>query len=192
MAIDVTKVHVGAARIFAGITNPATGTPPTLMTHTDGVPATGTDLGATEGDCVFTYVAEKTEILAEQYLGPIDVYVGSEMASLVFSMKEHNYTAMKLAFDNVGSVDDSNKTLFYGGGGTSILAPTTQALMFTSRIRNAPTKFHVGVMYKVYSMKGYKGILSKKNPAHIDVEIRGLVDTSRNAGDQMFQYFREK
>lgn len=191
MAIDVTKIEVGASRIFAGITNPTTGTPPTLMGHTDGVPASGTDIGATEGDCVFTFVAEKTEIMSEQYLAPVDVYVGSEMASLTFQMKEHNYTAMKLAFDNVGSVSDANKILFYGGGGTSILAPTTQAIMFTARRRSAPTKFFVGVIYKAYSIKGYAAPFSKKNTSMMNVEIRGLVDTSRNAGDQMFQFFRE-
>lgn len=192
MAQDVTKVQVGAARVFIGITNPATGTPPTLMTHTAGVPGSGVEAGFTVGDCVFSYVATKTEIFGEQALGPVDVYTGDEQVKLVFTMQEHNYASLKIAFDNIGSVDDGSKTLFYGGGGTAILAPTKQGIMFTALQRLAPTKFLYGVIYKGYSIKGYSSPFAKKNPSVIQVEIHGLVDSSRNAGDTMFQFVVEK
>lgn len=194
MAIDVTKIHVGAVKIFANVTAPASGATPTLLPHTSGVPNVGSpvDLGATEGDCVFKYHAEKTEIFVEQYLGPVDVYVGSEMATLTFTMKEVNYTALKLAYDNIGNVDDGSKTLFWGGGGTSILAPTTQCVAFSSLRRDATTKFVIGVLYKSYSLKGFEAPFRKKGESMVSVEIHGLIDTSRTAGDQMFQFFREK
>ncbi len=192
MAGDITKVRVGAARIYVGVTAPASGTPPTLMTHTAGAPSTGTDVGFTENDCVFSYLAQKTLLDAEQTLGPVDAFIGSEMAKLTFTMKEHNYTALKLAFDNIGKVDDGSKTLFYAGGGATILTPTTQAIFFSAYDRTNTSKFQIGVIYKGVSMKGYESPMSKKNPGLIGVEIQGLLDLTRNSGDQMFQFYIEK
>ncbi len=192
MAGDVTKVKVGRALIYSGITNPATGTPPTWMTHTAGVPASGTDIGFTENDTVFEYIAEKTPISAEQNTANVGVYVSGEMCKLTFTMKEHNYNALKLAFDNIGNLDDGTRTGFYGGGGTSILSPTLQALFFSAPDRLAPTKFIIGVIYKGYSVKGYSSPFSKKNQSLIAVEINAIADTSRNAGDQVFQFQIEK
>ena len=37
MALAPGKIHLGPARIFAGVTAATTGTPPTYTTHTAGV-----------------------------------------------------------------------------------------------------------------------------------------------------------
>lgn len=192
MALTPGRIHGGGARLFVGITAPTTGTPPTLMGHTDGVPASGTDVGATEGDTTFRYKAEKKSIPAEQSLADVDVMTISEMAEFEFTAKEQTYVTLQRAFDNIGTVSDSSKELFYAGNGTNILAPRTEAVMLTSRQRNAPTKFIVTVIYKAFSVNGYEMPFKKNGESVFKVLLRGLADTSRDAGDQLFQHFFEK
>lgn len=191
MAQDATKIHVGPMRIFVGITNPTSGTPPTLMTHTAGVPATGTELGYTDGDGVFEYVLTKEEIDAEQQLGPVDVFPKDEMIHLTCNLKEAQYIALKAVFDSgIGNVDDGSKTLFYSGG--NVPTPMSLSVFFSSVNRTATTKYFIGVIYKAYSPKGFNFAMSKTKPSVYPVELRGYLDSSRNAGDQMFQFFKEK
>jgi hypothetical protein len=191
MAQSASNIHVGPMRIWVGVTNPTSGTPPTLMTHTAGVPATGTEVGYTEGDGVFEYVLSKEEIDAEQALAPVDVFVKDEMVHLTVNLQEANYTALKAAFDSgVGNVDDGSKTLFYSGG--NVPTAMTLSVFFSSVRRDAPTKYFIGVIYKAYSPKGFNFAASKTKKSVYPVELRGILDTTRNAGDQLYQFFREK
>ncbi len=192
MAQDASKIHIGMARIFLNVTAPATGTPPTLLTHTDGVPSTGTEVGYTQGAAEFSYRQEKKEIEAEQSLNPVDVFVTTEKASISFTAMEHVYNTLKTAFDNIGNVDDVNKTLFYGGDASGLQSVTTQTVALTSRRRTASTKFEIAVLYKVYNMEGIAISYNRVGEAVYKVTLNALVDTSRNAGDRIFQYFIEK
>lgn len=195
MAIDNTKIHQGTGRIFYNVTAPASSLPPTWLAHTSGVPNVGTpvDIGATEGDMTFSYVSNKDEIYAEQELAPIDVVTTDEQVVLSFTIKELNYTALKAAFEpSVGNLDDGTKTGFYVGGGSAILAPFTGCWAWSSIQRNAPTKFILGVIYKGYTKIGAKMNVGKKNETVIQVEVHGLADLSRSAGDRVAQWYREK
>jgi hypothetical protein len=192
MAQNASNIHIGMARIWLGVTAPATGTPPTMLAHTDGVPATGTEAGYTQGESEFSYAQEKNEIEAEQSLNPVDVYVTTERATLTFTALEHVYNTLKTAFDNTGSVDDANKTLFYGGDASGLQSVTTQTVALTSRLRNAPTKFEVLVLYKVFNAEGIKIAYGRTSEAVYAVSLTALVDTTRNVGDRIFQWFREK
>lgn len=192
MAQSPSNIHIGAARLFLGVTAPATGTPPTLMTHTDGVPATGTEAGYTQDAATFTYKQNKQEVTAEQSLNPVDVFVLNEEISIEFTAMEHVYNTLKTAFDNVGTVDDVNKSLFYGGDGAGLVSVTTQSVMLSSRIRTAPTKFEILVLYRVYNMEGIIMPYARTTPAVYKIMLKGLVDTTRNAGDRSFQWFKEK
>jgi hypothetical protein len=192
MALSNANIHIGAARIFLGVTNPASGTPPTLMTHTDGVPATGTEVGYTEGPTKFTYRQNKQEVTAEQSLNPVDVFVTDEEIMIEFTAMEHVYNTLKAAFDNVGTVDDGSKSLFYGGDGSGLVNVTTQSVMLSSRRRDATTKFEILVIYKVYNMQGMEIPYARTEAAKYTIQLKGLVDTARNAGDRLFQWHREK
>lgn len=174
------------------MTAPATGTPPTLLTHTDGVPATGTEAGYTEGPATFTYKQNKQNIEAEQSLNPVDVFITTEEAMLEFTAMEHVYNTLKTAFDNVGNVDDASKTLFYAGDGTALLSVTTQAVALTSRIRTATTKFEILVLYKVYNAEGITVGYTRAGVATYKVTLRAMIDGARNAGDRLFAWHREK
>lgn len=192
MAQSPTNIHIGAARIFLGVTAPASGTPPTLLGHTDGVPATGTEVGYTQDASTFSYRQNKQEVQAEQSLNPVDVFVTTEEAQLEFNAMEHVYNTLKAAFDNVGTVDDGSKSLFYGGDGGGLVNVTTQCVALTSRIRTAPTKFEVLCLYKVYNVEGMAISYQRTAVAVYKVTLKALVDTTRNLGDRIFQWYREK
>lgn len=192
MSQNPANIHIGAARIFLNVTAPATGTPPTLITHTDGVPSTGTEVGYTQDAATFTYKQNKQEVEAEQSLNPVDVFVLNEEIMIEFNAMEHVYNTLKTAFDNVGTVDDASKSLFYGGDGAGLVSVTTQCVCLTSRIRTAPTKFEVIVLYRVYNMEGIVMPYARTTPAVYKISLKGLVDTTRNAGDRSFQWFKEK
>jgi hypothetical protein len=192
MAQNPNAIHIGAARVWLNVTAPATGTPPTLLAHTDGVPGTGTEAGYTQGPSTWTYRQNKKEIQAEQSLNPVDVFIESEESMIEFTAMEHTYNTLKTAFDAVANVDDGSKTLFYGGDQSGLSSVTTQCVALTSRIRTAPTKFEVLVLYRVYNVEGIVIGYNRTGEAVYKVTLKALVDTSRSVGDRIFQWYREK
>jgi hypothetical protein len=135
-------------------------------------------------------VLTKQEIEAEQALAPVDVFVSGEMVKLTVTLQEANYTALKAAFDSgVGNVSDGTKVLFYSGG--NVPTPMTLSVFFSSVRRDAPTKYFVGLIYKAYSPKGFSFAFSKTKKSTYQVELHGILDTTRNAGDQLYQFYRE-
>src|SRR5687767_3955507 len=136
MALDASKIQIGPARIWIGTTAPATGAPPTWATHTNGVPATGTEEGYTTDDAVNTWKTDKVDVEAEQDLGVIDQFISKENAQLEFTAMERTYLLLKQMFDNIGSVDDGTRMGFYGGGGGTILNIQYTTVFLSSQIRN--------------------------------------------------------
>jgi hypothetical protein len=191
MSFDVTKIHIGAARIWTGVTPAASGTPPTYIVHTNGVPATGTEIGLTDGDCMLTYLLKKAEITAEQSLAPVDVFADAESASLEFSIQELNAEALKRAFDSSVGYDNSGGDGFYFGGGTAVLAPMTTCVFFSAPRRDNPAKYLVGQLYKAYSKDGIKFPMSRTKKGLVKVTLIALADLTRTARDQMGYFRRE-
>jgi hypothetical protein len=191
MALDITKVHVGMARIFTGVTVAVSGAPPTYVTHTNGVPATGTEIGLTDGDTVFQYQLKKTEVTAEQSLGPVDVFADSEMAQLTFTMQEANANALKIAFDSSVGYDPTSGDGFYFGNGTSVLAPMTTTVFFSAVRRDNTAKYFVGMLYKAYSKDGINFPMSRTKKGMVKVTLIALADLTRTAKDQMGYIRRE-
>ena len=191
MAQSPSQVQIGAARIWTGVAPPTTGAPPFLLTHTDGVPVSGTEVGYTTGPAVFTYKQTKVPIMAEQSLNPVDVYVTSEEGSLVFEAMERTYKTLQLAFDNVNTVTDANKDLFYGGDATAMSSVYTTCVALTSRRRIATTKFEYLVLYKAYSVDGIQLGYTRTKESTYKVTMVALIDTTRSIGDRLFQFVRE-
>jgi hypothetical protein len=185
-----SNIHIGAGRIWLGVTPPASGAPPTLMGHTNGVPATGTEVGHTEGNAVFTYRPTKELIPSEQALGAVGVFTTDEMCQLTFKAQERVYQNLRTAFDAIGTVSDVNKDLFYGGGLT--ISPLTQAVMLSSPRRDVAGKYEIIVIYKAVNMEGVEIAYGKANRSTYQITVRGLADTTRTISDQLFQWYREK
>lgn len=192
MAFQPDKIQVGPARIFVGVTNPTSGAPPTKIAHTAGVPASGTEIGLTEGDTVFEYTAEKNPITAEQYYAPVDCYLTQEMCKATFTAKESIVAALRSAFDNVGQVSTVTEDLFYGGQGSGAFACLKQSVFLSARQRVDPSKYIIVLIYKAYSSKNLAYTFSRTKEATYPVELTGLADTARTTGDAMFQFYIEK
>lgn len=192
MAFAPDKIHVGPARIFVGVTNPASGAPPTWVTHTAGVPATGTEIGLTNGDTVFTYEAKKSEIEAEQYYAGVDVFLTQENAKLSFTAQESTVKALQASFDAIGQFSDGTKDAFHAGSGSGAFACLKQSVMVTARQRVNPAKYIIILMYLTYPGKGLNYAFARTKPAMNPVEFNALADTSRTSGDAMFQFYVEK
>lgn len=191
MAYNVDRIRTAPGRIFVGVTNPTTGTPPTWMTHTAGVPATGTEIGLTDGDTMFEVVTKKTEIMAEQSYTAVEVYLDSESMKVSFNCQESNFTALKAAFDAVGSFSDSSKEGFYFGTGTGGFTPRKQSVFISAPHRDDPTKYTIALFYRAYSAKGFNYLFSRTKKGMFSVELVGLADLTRTAGDQVGQFYQE-
>lgn len=192
MAQTTTRIMAGPCRIFHGVTAGASGTPPTYITHTAGVPATGTEVGHTLGDASFKYQAVKEDIDSEQSLASVDVWTKEEKASIDCDVQEQTYLTLQKAFDAVGAETIGAGDAFWFGGGTTILLPGTFTIMLTAIQRNAPTKFTIAVLYKVYSVSGIDVSFGKAKRSTYKLLFQGLADTSRTAGDQIGYYRFER
>lgn len=190
--IQPNEIHVGPANIYINVTPPPTGTPPTWLEHTDGVPATGQHVGATLGEATFTWNAEKTEIMAEQVMGVIDMFVSSQGGELTFEAEERSFELMKMTFDNIGNVNDSQRMGFYGGGGGSIIPVVYTCVALVSGRRDIPGAYETLVLYKAVSTAPMPLKYSRTGPSTYEVTLRALPDTSRAPYDQIFQFSREK
>jgi hypothetical protein len=190
MALNAANVHVGPARIFMGVTNPATGNPPTAMAHTLGVPTPGVEVGFTEGDAIFRKTKETGEIMAEQAMGPIGVYLTREVVEIEFTALERVFSTLQAAFDNTGSVNTGGRMLFWGGG--SQYSIRTQTVFMSSLRPNQASKYEISVLYRAYNVSGYEIAYRKSGASSFRITLRGLFDTTRTIGDQLYQHYIEE
>jgi hypothetical protein len=99
---------------------------------------------------------------------------------------------LKAAFDNVGTVSDAAKDLYYAGNGTNIITPSTFVVFMSTVHRDNQAKFTYVCMYKAYSLDGVKMAFEKAKPTQYSVTLKALADTTRAIGDQAFQFVNEK
>lgn len=189
MAQDATKIHVGPGRVWFGVTAPTTGTPPTLMTHTAGVPASGTEVGHTSGNTVVTFQNTKSDINSEQTFGIVGTYNTAQTVEVTLTLQERVYAILQKLFEGAGTATAGGYDLFYVGGPISV---PSFAMMISSPLRTDNTKFEIVVLYKVELVSPITLTYSRTDVSMIPVTCRGVHDTTRNVGDQLMQWIREK
>lgn len=189
MAQNAANIHVGPGRIWFGITAPTTGTPPTLMTHTAGVPASGTEVGHTSGNTVVTFQNTKSDINSEQTFGVVGTYNTAQTVEITMTLQERVYSIFQKLFEGAGSATAAGYDLFYAGGPISV---PSFAMMISSPRRDDATKFEVFVAYKVELVSPITLTYSRTEVSMVPVTLRGVHDTARNVGDQLLQFYREK
>jgi hypothetical protein len=140
----------------------------------------------------FIYKATKKEIVPEQSLLPVALYVDAELSQITFECLERTYNTLLRAFDNIGTVSDGSKDLFYFGNGTSIIAPFTTGVFFSSPQRTNLGKYSIGMLYNAYNPDGVKLPFTKTKPMSYKMTFTALADTTRTAGDQGGQFYIEK
>jgi hypothetical protein len=191
MAFDVTRIEVGPARIFLGVTLPASGAFPTLVTHTAGVPGSGTEVGLTDGDTVIEIQSQKTEITAEQFYAPVEVFLTMQTAKVSFNAKESTVIALRAALDNVLQQTTGTEDAFAFGSGAGAFSVLKQSVFMSARRRDNPAKYIIAMLYSAYASKPLTYTFSRTKPATYPVELTALAVTSRTAGDCMGQFYRE-
>lgn len=191
MAFDITRIEAGPLNLWVGTTLPTSGAPPTLITHTAGVPGSGTAIGLTEGDSVLEIKSEKKEIQAEQFYAPVEVFLTNQGAKMMFTAKEMTVIALKQALDGIGQTTTATEDLFYFGAGSGSFSIYKPSLFFSSRRRDNPAKYIIGMLYSVYSSKPLTLAFSRTKEATYAVELTALAVTTRTAGDCIGQFYRE-
>lgn len=186
MALNADQVQIGPSRVWLAVTNPATGNPPTKMAHTAGVPASGTEVGYTTGDTTFSKGQEVVDIDAEQANSPIISFITTEIVEVRFTAMERTFKALQSVFHNNTSVQDGAGIFVYGGGGANTLR--TQSVFFSTLRPAQSGKYEWAVVYKAYSVTGYETSYRKNAASTYAVTLRGQIDSSRDLGDQLFQY----
>jgi hypothetical protein len=189
LAQNAANIHVGPGRIWFGVTAPATGTPPTLMGHTAGVPATGTEVGHTNGNTVVTYSNVKSDINSEQTFGVVGTYNTGQTLEITMTLQERVAAILQKLFEGAGYATAGGYDLYFGGGPVSVPSFT---VMISSPLRTDNTKFEVFVGYKMELVSAITLTYSRTDVSMIPVTLRGVHDTSRNVGDQLYQFYREK
>jgi hypothetical protein len=190
MAQNATNIHVGPGRIWFGVTAPVTGAPPTLMAHTAGVPASGTEVGHTSGNTVITFQNVKADIDSEQAFGVVDTYATGQTLEITMTLQERVYAILQKLFEGLGSATAAGYDLFYGGGPLSSVP--SFAVMISSPRRDDNTKYEVFVGYRMQMVSPVPITYSRTERSMIVATLRGTHDTARTVGDQLFQFYREK
>ena len=105
--LNPSLIRLGPGRVYIGVTAPATGVPLALVT---GAPATGTDVGLTEGETLFTFDVEYDEEVADQVLPIVAVFAKGESATLEFTMKQYAATQLQAVMQQGALVTDDGTT----------------------------------------------------------------------------------
>lgn len=202
MAIDVSKVHIGAGDLW--FTSDLTAAPtkgvdlsdPTsssVMTMASGFTAPSTAAspswrygGATQGPSTLTYRPTYYMVESEQAFSEIITTPTAEEATLGFTLLESDYRnlvlGMSQATPEVNAGAPVNNAIFVGGK-TSV---TLNVVVLCSRKRSG-TGYFLLTLYQAYSAEGSTLSFARREEMRIPVTLRALADATRPVGDQLYQ-----
>ncbi len=187
MALDATKIKAGPGHFYIDVTLPTSPNPLALVS---GAPATGTELGLTDGEAVFTYEVEYFEVMADQVLPPVAVFAQAEHARLEFTMKEYEATKVKAALQQpaltIDNVSAPKTDTFNIGGET--FEVTLRSIVLVSRIPNtSPQRYTIIMLYKAYQSENLALRVTKSGESLMKTTFVGIADLTRNVGDTVGQ-----
>ncbi len=206
MALNAANVRVGAGRVYMGTT------PPTAGQHINlpgsGVPATGTEVGLTEGEAVFTYEVTYFEVMAEQSLAAVEVFATEENAQLEFTMKEYIQaniedffnTMLATSVDAAPTTPGTPFTDIYEGGRILGLAAGAGEVTLQSCILVAPIPNTSGVaqrytyimLYQSYQSEASAVRYTKSGDSLMKVTMKAIADLTRGDTSTLFQIAVER
>lgn len=205
MALNAANVRVGAGRIYMGTTPPVAGSGLIL---TAGVPATGVEVGLTEGEAVFTYEVTHFEVMAEQSLAAVEVYATEESAQLEFTMKEYvaanirDFFGEMLTFtaDAGGGPAGAPVQDIYEGGRVLGLAAgageiTLQACLIVAPIPNTSgvaQRYTYVMLYQSYQSEASAVRYTKSGDSLMKVTFKAIADLTRADTTTLFQVAVER
>ena len=198
MALNAANVRVGAGRIYMGVTPPAAGA---ALNISNGVPSTGTEVGLTEGESVFTYEVTYFEVMAEQSLAAVEVFATEESAQIEFTMKEYtqaninDFLAAMVATTNVAAPGDATTMDIHEGGRILGLAAgagevTLQAVVLVAPIPNTSgvdQRFTYVLLNQAYQSESAAAMYTKASDTLLKVTFKAIADLARADTSTLFQ-----
>ncbi len=198
MALNAANIRVGAGRVYMGVTPPAQGV---ALTVTNGVPATGTEVGLTEGEAVFTYEVTYFESMAEQSLALVAVFATEEAAQLEFTMKEYSqanindFLAAMVQTANVAAPGDAATMDIHEGGRILGVAAgagevTLQAVVLVAPIPNTSgvdQRYTYVLLHQAYQSESAAVRYTKSGDSLLKVTFKAVADLSRGDFGTLFQ-----
>ncbi len=206
MALNAANVRVGAGRVYMGTT------PPTAGQHINipgtGIPSTGTEVGLTEGEAVFTYEVTYFEVMAEQSLAAVEVFATEESAQLEFTMKEYVQANIEDFFvsmlaTSVDAVPTTPGTPFvdiYEGGRILGLAAgagevTLQSVVLVAPIPNTSSvaqRYTYIMLFQAYQSEAAAARYTKAGDTMLKVTMKAIADLTRADTSTLFQVAIER
>lgn len=198
MALTAANIRVGAGRLYMGTTPPAQGV---ALTITNGVPATGTEVGLTEGEAIFTYEVTYFEVMAEQSLGIVGVFATEEAAQLEFTMKEYSqanindFLIAMVQTANVAAPGDAITMDIHEGGRILGIAAGAGEIILQATLLIAPIPATSGVdqrytyvlLHQAYQSEAAAARYTKAGDTLLKVTFKAVCDLTRGDFGTMFQ-----
>jgi len=187
MALNPGKIQLGPGRIYVGVTLPTTETPLAL---TSGAPATGTEVGVTEGETLFTYEVEYLEEGCEQILPAVAVFAKGQTASLEFGMKEYAAANLQAAMQQVKLTANEGASpkydlLTFGGPDAAVVC--TSVVVVSAIPNTTPQRHTLAMLYSAYQSEPMKARYTAKGSTVLKATFKAIAVASRNPMDYLGQ-----
>jgi len=192
MAVTETNLlmKIKGGNIYTGCTLPAAYSAPAL---TAGVPAGGTDVGATIGESTFQYTANIEVVDIEQTTAKVAPHVVDEEIQLSFTMAELTATNLKTALSQTHeatvTVGADTFSVMHLGGNIDV---TGSCICVVSEKANQPGKFYGAMIYNAYIADSVSIAHKRGEVAQVEVTMAGSALLTRSDGDRLGQYFDEQ
>ena len=178
---------IKGGNVYTNCTVPTAYGVPTL---TAGVPAGGTDVGATIGETTFTYNATIETVEIEQSTSRIAPHVTEEAASLAFTIAETSVVNLQLALSqtHTASVVSGSNTysVFHLGGNIDV---TGNCVAVVAEKANVPGQYYGGMIYNGYISDAVPIPHKRSEVQQIKITLAGSALLTRSDGDRLGQYF---
>ena len=195
--VDATKIHQGPGKLWLSVSVPASGS--RLIINASGEPTTGTPVfaGATEGAATVALAPKLEPITADQVVGPIDVVMTGEAASIEVTMKESDLAKLKyfIVHGTFASGTDTGlppgaqnyEEIAFGG----VIAIPKTSVAVISPCRGTTNKYVVSQLYQAYQAETIQLPFQRGKETTYKVKFDGLADPSRPQGDQVGKIYRQ-
>lgn len=177
---------IKGAVVYFDCTVPSVWTAPTL---TAGVPAGGTDVGATIGETTFTYAPNIETVEIEQTTAMIAPHVINEEVSLQFTMAETTAANLVRAFSQTFERTSGSFTVMNLGGNIDVTGRCVAAVAEKS---NQPGLYYGAMLYNAY-LSSDATVAHKRGEVNVvEITLNGSALLTREEGDQLGQYFDQQ
>lgn len=178
---------IKGGNIYTGCAVPTSYSAPTL---TAGIPADGTDLGATTGPANFVYNASIEAVEIEQTTSRIAPHVVNEEIGLSFTIAETTATNLQVALSQTHeatvTTGGDTFTVLHLGGHVDV---TGNCVAVVAEKANVPGQYYGAMIYNAYIADSVTIPHKRSEVQQVAVTLAGSALIDRSDGDRIGQYF---